>query len=155
MIGKTWMQSLLPDGRGDWSRGCQVLVSHALADIYGDDVHNVPAVALYALSLMNCRNVSVVQDAPTEKRRRAFRKRHGVPMTTFSRIVLPNQSNAGSGGAGGGGEETRHHMVRGHFKTYTAEKPLMGQHVGTYWWSWQVRGDKSKGNVEQTYEVKV
>jgi hypothetical protein len=24
--------------------------------------------------------------------------------------------------------------VDGHFKTFTAEAPLFGKHVGTYWW---------------------
>lgn len=24
--------------------------------------------------------------------------------------------------------------IKGHYKTYTADAPLMGKHVGTYWW---------------------
>lgn len=45
------------------------------------------------------------------------------------------------------------HVVRGHFKTFTAEAPLMGKHVGTYWWHPTVRGLREHGQVQTTYEV--
>lgn len=32
------------------------------------------------------------------------------------------------------------HRCRGHFKTYTSAAPLLGRHVGTYFWEEQVRG---------------
>ncbi len=41
-----------------------------------------------------------------------------------------------------------------HFKHYNAERPLMGKHVGTYWWGWQVRGEAEHGMVVADYEVK-
>jgi hypothetical protein len=42
--------------------------------------------------------------------------------------------------------------VRGHFKTFTAEKPLMGRAVGTYSWGWQLRGDPKRGIVISDYQ---
>ncbi len=45
------------------------------------------------------------------------------------------------------------HMVRGHFKTYTPEKPLFGRMTGTYWWAHHLRGDESAGVVHHDYEV--
>jgi hypothetical protein len=39
-------------------------------------------------------------------------------------------------------------MVRGHFKTYTAE----AKHVGTYWWQPAIRGDREHGVVQSSYK---
>jgi hypothetical protein len=47
----------------------------------------------------------------------------------------------------------RIHLCRGHFKTYTAERPLLGRFTGTYWWQPAVRGNAEKGVVEKEYEV--
>ena len=47
----------------------------------------------------------------------------------------------------------RVHLCRGHFKTYTEEKPLMGKHTGLYWWEPHVRGDKKAGLVLKDYEI--
>ncbi len=110
-------------------------------------------VPLYALSLMNCKNVKLKQDEPpSAARQRAHLKRHGVPISRFSRIVLPSQRNSTTTGHGGKVASAQH-LVRGHFKTYTAEAPLMGRHVGTYWWGWHARGDEANGKVHPTYEV--
>lgn len=45
------------------------------------------------------------------------------------------------------------HICRGHFKTYTEEKPLFGSITGTYWWANQVRGSKERGEVKKRYQV--
>lgn len=45
------------------------------------------------------------------------------------------------------------HICRGHFKTFTKERPLLGKHVGTFWWSQQVRGSSEHGIVHKDYEV--
>jgi hypothetical protein len=48
----------------------------------------------------------------------------------------------------------RLHLARGRFKTFTEDAPLLGNHVGTYWWGWQVRGQESQGHIEKTYALK-
>lgn len=45
------------------------------------------------------------------------------------------------------------HRVRGHFKTFTADRPLLGQHVGTYWWGWQIRGKAENGINVSDYRL--
>jgi hypothetical protein len=45
------------------------------------------------------------------------------------------------------------HSVRGHFATYTEDKPLFGRCVGTYWKKPHVRGDKSVGEVKKIYNI--
>jgi hypothetical protein len=108
---------------------------------------------MLALGLMNCRNVRTEEVPVNPKLSKAQKRRHGVPISRFSRIVLPQPKGGGGHALGGGGAASRH-LVRGHFKTYTADAPLMGQHVGTYWWGWHGRGDESLGTVTPTYEVR-
>jgi hypothetical protein len=47
----------------------------------------------------------------------------------------------------------RQYLARGHFKTYTPDAPLLGRHVGTYWWEPQVRGRKELGSVVKDYAL--
>lgn len=110
--------------------------------------------ALYSIGLMNCRNV--VTNVSTDKSRssnRAQRKRE--PKLEYRTIVLPQKGHLGVNVPGRGGVSAAGiHKVRGHFKHYSEEAPLFGKHVGTYWWPWQVRGNKDLGEVVSTYEVK-
>lgn len=48
----------------------------------------------------------------------------------------------------------RRHLARGHFKTFTEDAPLLGKHVGTYWWGRQLRGQEGRGVIEKTYTLK-
>lgn len=45
------------------------------------------------------------------------------------------------------------HLCRGHFKVFTAEKPLLGKWAGVFWWQPQVRGNKKNGVVVKDYEL--
>lgn len=38
--------------------------------------------------------------------------------------------------------------------TFTEDAPLLGKHVETYWWGWQVRGHEGTGFIEKTYALK-
>lgn len=113
-------------------------------------------VAYMALNLINCRNVTTPQTGVAFART-GREKRQRVPVTRYHTIQLPGMSQR----PGKGSRRTRaeeaimaRHRVRGHFKTYTAEAPLMGKHVGTYWWGWQVRGSRKHGEVISDYEFK-
>jgi hypothetical protein len=44
-------------------------------------------------------------------------------------------------------------MVRGHFKTYTAEAPLLGKLTGRYYWPPHARGSRDAGEIEHEYKV--
>jgi hypothetical protein len=110
-----------------------------------------------ALSLLNCKNVTT-RDTGVAYGRSGREKRQGVPTKRYHTIVLPGMS-AARGHAKGRRDRDRDaitmaaHRVRGHFKTYTAEAPLLGKHVGTYWWGWNVRGSKQRGEVVSDYKV--
>lgn len=111
--------------------------------------------AFLAIGLMNCKNVQVREEGPPPKLARATRKRHGVTPLRYHVISLPSRpsvrSNAEAKQAAGAAMPL--HLVRGHFKTYTADAPLLGSHTGTYWWGWQSRGNKSAGEVRKHYTV--
>lgn len=111
---------------------------------------NVP---LLALTLINCRNVSIA-DGGQACARTTRDKRLGVPAVKFKTIVLPGiQRGSSSRVQSMNSDVMALHRVRGHFKTYTTDAPLMGKHVGTYWWGWQVRGNKENGVVVSDYKL--
>lgn len=112
--------------------------------------------SLLAVNLTNCKNVKVEETGRVNFRRSGSDKRRGVPAKTlrYHTIILPG---GGSQAEGSGASLTHRaaaiHRVRGHFKTFTEVAPLMGRHVGTYWWGWQVRGNKDNGMVVSDYKV--
>ncbi|MHA7297715.1 hypothetical protein [Pseudarthrobacter sp. MDT3-1] len=103
----------------------------------------------FTLALMNCRNVSV--------RERGSRNAKGPTRTgdAFHEVVIDGSARGSAGAVGESGDSAgRRHLARGHFKTFTEDAPLLGKHVGTYWWGWQVRGQESSGSIEKTYSLK-
>lgn len=113
-------------------------------------------VCMAALSLMNCRNVKTEGLGSIKMRRSGTEKRRGIkPVEVrYNTIILPG----GGSHRVGSGSSTHHratalHRVRGHFKTFTADKPLLGKHVGTYWWGWNVRGSADEGAVVSDYKL--
>ncbi|MEN6546306.1 MAG: hypothetical protein ABFE07_09720 [Armatimonadia bacterium] len=107
--------------------------------------------ALLAVGLMNCKNVT------TDEREVAIGRngrRHAHRTTKYHTIIVPGHDSHG-GQSEPGESKVAMHRVRGHFKTFTAERPLMGKFTGTYWWGWQVRGSKKNGVVVSDYKVGV
>lgn len=109
---------------------------------------------LLALALLHCRNVSVVEhQAPRHERRRAQKEGLTAP-TKYYVLEIDNTLRRVVGQRPKG--QSVHdaialHMVRGHFKTFTQERPLFGRATGTYWWDSQVRGDAKRGAVAKDY----
>lgn len=103
----------------------------------------------FALALMNCRNVSL--------RERGAGKLKGTAQTgdAFHEVVIDGNTRGSADNGGESAEGTgRRHLARGHFKTFTEDAPLLGKHVGTYWWGWQVRGQEGSGTIEKTYTLR-
>lgn len=107
-----------------------------------------------ALQLVNCRNVTTKSIGSVFARSGA-QKRRGEPVVKYQTIVLPgSQTGHHSMGRRLKQDVLALHKVRGHFKTFTVERPLLGQHVGTYWWGWQVRGNPDNGVVISDYQLR-
>ncbi|WP_319431584.1 hypothetical protein [Mycobacterium sp. RTGN5] len=123
-----------------------------ISDDIIDLTNKVIGVVTVALSLVNCRNVKTPESGQIKMARSGAEKRRGqvARVIRYHTIVLPGggtESDARTGRQ----RATAVHRVRGHFKTFTEERPLMGKHVGTYWWGWQVRGDSARGVIDSDY----
>ncbi|MBC7299440.1 hypothetical protein [Nocardia salmonicida] len=117
----------------------------------------LPACA--AIGFMNCRNIQVTEIAPGPRRARSSNSARGtakkpnqlshhviqLPSTSQPRNLTQARESAGAA--------IPLHVVRGHFKTFTTEAPLLGKHVGTYWWHPTIRGLRDHGATETSYRV--
>ncbi|AEJ93129.1 hypothetical protein FDG57_gp050 [Mycobacterium phage Mutaforma13] len=112
-------------------------------------------VLYLAFNLINCRNVSTARAGDIKVRRSGSAKRKREPRLDYHTILLPGmvRGPAGASLTSGSDAVMPLHRVRGHFKTFTEAAPLMGKHTGTYWWGWQVRGNKKNGVIVSDYKV--
>lgn len=115
-------------------------------------------VSLYALALMSCKNIALVDDAEQpETVQQAYQKEYGVPITKYKRLAIKSSRKVTN-------KETVTNIVplgsvplherRGSFATYTEDAPLFGKRVGTFWRPATVVGDKKNGVVVKDYKVK-
>ena len=115
--------------------------------------------ALFFQGLLACKNVERcdVDPPPALSKKRV---RHGKqPLVRYHilKVKVPGttrywtpQAHVSSGEVPVG-----LHLVRGHFKTYIPERPLLGHSVGTYYWPPFIRGTLKAGAIGKTYaEVK-
>jgi hypothetical protein len=114
--------------------------------------NHLMVTAVTALALMNCRNVMTQPVRINVGRNGTQKRRHRPPEDIqYQTIILPGGGTISDGK--GAHRATALHRVRGHFKTFTTDKPLLGQHVGTYWWGWQMRGNSDHGTIVSDYEL--
>lgn len=113
--------------------------------------------SLVAVGWLNCRNVRTERrdrsgqvGGSKSNRRKACAR--GLDFHTIHLPGIDRESDNPSASTPSNADFRMHH-VRGHFKTFTPEAPLMGKHVGTYWWGWQVRGNKNNGVVVSDYRI--
>jgi len=113
------------------------------------------SMAYLTLGWMNCRNVEVVDESPSRMKARKRQRKGGLAGLQYKKIILDGRSRHGlASNREAEKRRQRLHVVRGHFKTYTADKPLMGKYVGQYWWHQQTRGDMELGVIHHEYDVK-
>ncbi len=130
-------------------------------------LHTLIYPSLFAVGLMHCRNVETVETIPSFKEQKVSRKRNGREIRSYHTLIIdsrPHKRYAHNGSSSpsasthsSSAASTIHqglHIVRGHFKTYTDEAPLLGKHTGTWWWDQQLRGDEEYGMVAKDYDVR-
>lgn len=111
---------------------------------------------LEALLILNCKNVNL-ESHPVKPRierignKNVAKSEYGWKHHT---LVVHPTSSKGEPVDLGGTKELPLHMVRGHFVTYTKERPLFGRVVGTFYRTPHFRGDASKGVVTKDYRIK-
>ena len=106
-----------------------------------------------AMIFLNCRNGGSIVIAPPARMNRS-RKKHGKqPLLSYRVLTIKAQEKMHHGEPHAPGDHVRVHLQRGHYKHYTAAAPLMGQHVGLWWWQPHVRGRNREGIVLKDYAV--
>jgi len=127
---------------------------------YGIDV--VGAVvrdALYAISLMNCKNIEVVDGGFTDDGLSPKQIRGGGRFRVAFKVlkVTVGKTRTYVLGKATSGESANLpvHLVRGHFAEYTPERPMFGRNGshGKFWIPAHARGTIENGIVVKDYEV--
>ncbi len=108
-----------------------------------------------AILLLNCKNIRVEKKEPSEKLNRCRIKENKQPLFTYHTLSLklPSELSNEPRAKNLTGIHQRIHFCRGHFKSYTKERPLFGRISGLWWWQAQVRGQR-KGSVMKDYSIK-
>jgi hypothetical protein len=125
------------------------------ADTFEDKVESLtPLEALLGISLMNCRNVTLSDERPAKQTTMRAKRAASTPYA-MKQINVPglNRATTRAQSRNAAGSAIPLHLVRGHFKTFTEERPLFGSKTGTYWWGWQARGDAKHGVRDHEYVV--
>lgn len=149
------MGFLLLDGDGNYLEHTQVFEGGVPKDVQTfarDSLWGPAKAAFFAVSMMNCRNVSL-STQQTRQRGGKKSRRAVKPSVEYKTIHLPTPRAESSALSRSNASTQKLHTARGHFKTYTEDSPLMGKHVGTYYWGWQVRGNRTNGEVISSYRV--
>jgi hypothetical protein len=158
----------LPEGIEDESRskglGTLLMVPFEIpgvdaATYYGfaSSLVDLLAPALFAISLMHCKNVDIHAVDPADRLSRKHARKSGDPLTRYyvldinpMRRILDTEGEAETKGL-----PHALHLCRGHFKTFTEDAPLFGKHAGTFWWESRVRGRPEMGAIEKDYRVRL
>lgn len=113
---------------------------------------------LLAQSFLACSNVTLRPVEPSrQERRRHERERPNEPLMRYHIIDVGTRAAARpprNAIESGSAEHKRAlHICRGHFHTYTAERPLFGKHVGRFYIPAHVRGTAEAGISVHDYRV--
>lgn len=99
-------------------------------------------VPLFAISFMHAKGIGIEwHDVPLKVQAKRIQRGNHSP-SSYGIIRLPHlnaPTRPGERGAAAGPPVSAH-WVRGHFKTYTDERPLFGSRVGSFWWPPTIRG---------------
>jgi hypothetical protein len=155
---------LLHDDNGDIVYETATLVEPDLANAVDgnqrwealkESVMKLALPFFYAFAFCHCRNVELKQqDVSRQVRRQAERK--GLPLLDYRVLEIEPMKKAlkSEGGIEEVGPRKALHICRGHFKTYTVDAPLFGQHAGTWWWEGQLRSALKRGDNQEDYKAK-
>lgn len=111
---------------------------------------------LLAITFMHCKNVEIRDIPPTRQQRRQA-ERKNKPLITYKELIidpLKKQVRNEAAESQGGERGRALHICRGHFATYSEERPLFGKVSGTFWIPMHVKGNKQYGEVKKDYKVK-
>jgi hypothetical protein len=118
-------------------------------------LHSLLKPLLLSLSFMHCKNVVQVEHRPDREINRERRKAGMKPFLRYHTIDIEPMKRVlkSEGSIDAVGIKRALHICRGHFSTYSEEKPLFGKVAGTFWVPSHVRGSLAEGAVIADYRV--
>jgi hypothetical protein len=165
-----WLGSVeFPDKEEGWERSGwpEGMVSdinpYHDSDFWWSVLDTRTSVVLFALTLMNCKNISYAPHDPNKGvslqkkgRCKKFKKAYIKYEILEIQPMKERKTNKTKSESPVEVENNhRLHTVRGHLKTYTAEKPLFGRLTGTYWWGDCIKGNAEIGIIEKDYNLRI
>lgn len=143
----------------------KVIERREIAASVVDDVDipdSIMMVFLLATMLANCKNVAQKAENVPVKILKAREKRNRVPVDRWYTLAIEPMQKKIAAGLGDDGAllrvdrptyEKAFHICRGHFKEFTAAKPLFGRISGRFWWPMHTRGNRQLGSVTKDYAI--
>jgi hypothetical protein len=110
--------------------------------------------AYLTIGWLNCRGMRT-EEHKVGARLASRRVRKGQPVgLDYRRIVVDDRLRAAlERNRRAEAEGKRLHIVRGHIRTYTKERPAFGNYVGNMWIHQHMRGESELGQINHEYHV--
>ncbi len=107
------------------------------------------------IAFTHCKNVTSEENIPPEKPSGKHRRAHGAPLTRYYTLEIEPMKTIlrREGRSQEVGLERALHICRGHFATYSDEKPLFGKYSGTFWKPQHIKGNNKSGEIVKDYAV--
>jgi len=109
-------------------------------------------IFIYALLLLNCKNIGTVDIYPDKKLNVKRRTRGKLQLFKYKELYLSFKNYKTDKKESLRKIEHCLHFCRGHFKEFK-DKPLFGKYIGLYWWNPHLRGKKERGFVHKDYNL--
>lgn len=111
---------------------------------------------LLSVSFMHCKNVVLSPVEPPRKSSLKHERKHGSPLSRYHILEIEPMKTVlkTEGRVEEVGLKRALHIARGHFRTYSEEKPLFGKFAGTVWIAQHARGSRDRGEVAKDYAIK-
>jgi hypothetical protein len=160
-------QKKLPDGSMFWAinkremcffekKGSVYVVEKEVDDVEKTLCPGTENLLEIFMMLLDTKNIHVLENHPPLKLNKKRIKKGKSPLYKYHTLLVKVPGNYQKRKWGNKGNNlVGLHLCRGHFKTYTKENPLLGKHVGRYWWQPQARGNKKQGVIMKDYSVEI
>lgn len=125
-------------------------------EVIRETAYDAFITGVLTLSFMHCKNVVRTDATETEGPPAKWLRRMKQPEIRYHRLEINPMKEVlrREGGSETNGLKKALHICRGHFATYTEERPLFGSFAGTVFREAHVRGSEKEGIVVKDYSVK-
>lgn len=135
-----------------WSTMCNpgFAVAPEQQDAVTDLARTMYHILCFAFTFANCKNSELVDSTCELKPRDKIERRLKLP--SFKRYTLKIDGRSATRTDGNANlDAPAYHLCRGHFATYTPDRPLFGRLSGRFWIPAHTRGKKSSGEISKDY----